>query len=89
MFGEVIRLVEINGMEHRVIYQKGPLIDIAKISEMYASESAEQRIEWLQQELDDELERLYEAIQKSDQVIVESCKEKLKSIRRELIQLEW
>ncbi|MNE38289.1 hypothetical protein D3C80_1321830 [compost metagenome] len=76
-------------MEHRVIYQKGPLIDIAKISEMYASESAEQRIEWLQQELDDELERLYEAIQKSDQVIVESCKEKLKSIRRELIQLEW
>lgn len=89
LFGEVIRLVEINGMEHRVIYQKGPLIDIAKISEMYASESAEQRIEWLQQELDDELERLYEAIQKSDQVIVESCKEKLKSIRRELIQLEW
>ncbi|MNO26620.1 hypothetical protein D3C76_164750 [compost metagenome] len=89
LFGEVIRLVEINGMEHRVIYQKGPLIDIAKISEMYASESAEQRIEWLQQELDDELERLYEAIQKSDQVIVESCKEKLKLIRRELIQLEW
>lgn len=89
LFGEVIRLVEITGMEHRVIYQKGPIIDIVKMSEMYASESAEQRLELLQLELDDELEKLYDALQKGENEIVDSCKEKLKLIRIELIRLEW
>ncbi|MNO44473.1 hypothetical protein D3C76_347160 [compost metagenome] len=89
LFGEVIRLVEITGMEHRVIYQKGPIIDIGKMSEMYASESAEERLEWLQRELNDELEKLYDAMQKDDNDMVESCKEKLKLIRIELLQLEW
>ncbi|MNW34117.1 hypothetical protein D3C74_110880 [compost metagenome] len=89
LFGEVIRLVEITGMEHRVIYQKGPIIDIVKMSEMYASKSAEQRLELLQLELDDELEKLYDALQKGENDIVDSCKEKLKLIRIELIRLEW
>ncbi|MBA9087037.1 hypothetical protein FHR92_003517 [Fontibacillus solani] len=89
LFGEVIRLVEITGMEHRVIYQKGPIIDIVKMSEMYASELAEQRLELLQLELDDELEKLYDALQKGENDIVDSCKEKLKLIRIELIRLEW
>ncbi|MNE56012.1 hypothetical protein D3C80_1508870 [compost metagenome] len=89
LFGEVIRLVEITGMEHRVIYQKGPIIDVEKMSEMYASDSAEERLELLQRELDDELEKLYDAMQKGNDDIVKSCKEKLTLIRIELLQLEW
>ncbi|WP_334071811.1 MULTISPECIES: hypothetical protein [Paenibacillus] len=89
LFGEVIRLVEINGMEHRVIYQKGPVLDLEKMSEIYASQSAEQQLETLQQELDRELERLYEALQKGDDELAEACKERLRKLRIKLISLEW
>lgn len=89
LFGEVIRLVEINGMEHRVIFQKGPVLDTGKMAEMYASQSAEQQLESLQQELDRELETLYEALQKGDKELAEICKEKLRKLRIKLIRLEW
>nr|WP_155608791.1 MULTISPECIES: hypothetical protein [Paenibacillus] len=89
LFGEVIRLVEISGMEHRVIYQKGPVLDTAQMAEMYASESAEQQLAHLQEELDAELERLFEAIQQGDTETSEACKERLRKLRLELLRLEW
>ncbi|MGG6310026.1 hypothetical protein [Paenibacillus macerans] len=89
LFGEVIRLVEISGMEHRVIYQKGPTVDTAQMAEMFASESAEQQLAHLQQELDAELERLFEALQQGDRETTEACKEKLRKLRIELLRLEW
>ncbi|WP_068785055.1 hypothetical protein [Paenibacillus phocaensis] len=89
LFGEVIRLVEISGMEHRVIYQKGPVVDTAQMAELFASESAEQQLAQLQEELDAELERLFEAIQQGDAEASEACKEKLRKLRLELMQLEW
>lgn len=89
LFGEVIRLVEITGVEHKVIYQKGPLVDIDKMSIIYDSDWAEQRIHILEQDLDHELAKLFDALQKEDKEIIESCKEKLRKIRIELIQLEW
>lgn len=89
LFGEVIRLVEINGMEHRIIYQKGPVLDTEKMAEMYASQSAERQLEALQQELDRELEKLYEALQTGDGEKAEASKEKLRRLRIELLQLEW
>lgn len=89
LFGEVIRLVEISGMEHRVIYQKGPILDTAQMAEMYASESAEQQLAHLQEELDAELERLFEAIQHGDTETSEACKERLRKLRLELLRLEW
>ncbi|MCK8486091.1 hypothetical protein M0651_02780 [Paenibacillus sp. MBLB2552] len=89
LFGEVIRLVEISGMEHRVIYQKGPVVDTAQMAEMYASESAEQQLAHLQEELDAELERLFEAIQQGDTETTEACKERLRKLRLELLRLEW
>lgn len=89
LFGEVIRLVEITGVEHRVIYQKGPLVDIEKMSIIYDSDWAEQRLHILERDLDDELARLFDALQKEDNEIIELCKEKLRKIRIELIQLEW
>ncbi|MCH1640720.1 hypothetical protein MJ257_11415 [Paenibacillus timonensis] len=89
LFGEVIRLVEISGMEHRVIYQKGPVVDTAQMAEMYASDSAEQQLAHLQEELDAELERLFEAIQQGDAETSEACKERLRKLRLELLRLEW
>lgn len=89
LFGEVIRLVEISGMEHRVIYQKGPAADVERMAELFASESAEQQLESLQKELDDELQKLYEALQQGDTVASEASKEKLRKLRMELIRLEW
>ncbi|WP_435924996.1 hypothetical protein [Paenibacillus sp. DYY-L-2] len=89
LFGEVIRLVEINGMEHKVIYQKSPVVDMEKMTEMFASQSAERQLESLQQELDRELENLYEAMQKGDLESAEQCKEKLRKLRIQLIRLEW
>lgn len=89
LFGEVIRLVEISGMEHRVIFQKGPIVDMAQMAEMFASEAAEERLAQLQKELDAELERLFEAIQQGDTEASDACKERLRKLRMELMQLEW
>lgn len=89
LFGEVIRLVEISGMEQRVIFQKGPIVDMAQMAEMFASEAAEERLAQLQKELDAELERLFEAIQYEDTEASEACKERLRKLRMELLQLEW
>ncbi|WP_019636097.1 hypothetical protein [Paenibacillus fonticola] len=89
LFGEVIRLVEITGVEHRVIFQKGPILDMERLAELLISQSAERQIESLQQELDEELDHLYDAMQSGDQETIERCKEKLRKIRIQLIQLEW
>ncbi|NWL89515.1 hypothetical protein DMN77_18335 [Paenibacillus sp. 79R4] len=89
LFGELIRQVEINGVEHKVIYQKGPVVDVKKMAELYMAQLAEKQLESLQKELDAELEKLYDALQKGDQESAEACKEKLRNIRLELIRLEW
>ncbi|MNJ66709.1 hypothetical protein D3C77_628040 [compost metagenome] len=59
------------------------------MSIIYDSDWAEQRLHILERDLDDELARLFEAMQKEDAEIIELCKEKLRKIRIELIQLEW
>lgn len=89
LFGEVIRLVEIIGVEHRVIFQKGPMVDRRKLAEIFASESAEWQLKSLEQELDDELAKLSVALQCGNEETVEACKEKLRNLRVELIRLEW
>lgn len=89
MFGEVIRQVEITGVEHRVIFQKGPVVDPRKFAELFTSQSAEWQLQSLRQELDAELEKLFDALECGDKDIVEACKEKLRRLRIELIRLEW
>lgn len=89
LFGEVIRLVEVSGVEQRVLYQKGALPSFEKMSHMFNSQSAEQQLEGLQTEVDAELERLFEAIQTGDEEAASVSKEKLKRLRRNLMELEW
>lgn len=89
LFGEVIRLVEISGMEHKVLYQKAPQLSVDKLSEWFESTMAEERLEALRQQLDEELDRLNEALLAGDSKKVERCKQNLRQIRRELLELEW
>lgn len=88
MFGEIIRLVEVSGMEHRIIYQKKPQITVEDMVQAFKSKRAEHRAGVLRLEIDYELACLHEALQHNRADEVEACKEKLSLMRNEMLQLE-
>jgi len=88
MFGEIIRLVEVSGMEHRIIYQKKPFVTFEDMIQAFQSKRAEERIGVLRLELDYELSNLQEALLKNDEARVEEITERLQSLRIEMLQLE-
>lgn len=88
MFGEIIRLVEVSGMEHRIIYQKKPFVTVEEVIQAFQSKRAEERAVVLRMELDYELAALHEAITDGREEDASLSKERLKSLRIEMIQLE-
>ncbi|MFC4778409.1 hypothetical protein ACFO9Q_16555 [Paenibacillus sp. GCM10023252] len=88
MFGEIIRLVEVSGMEHRIIYQKKPFVTIEEIMQAYQSKRAEERAIVLRYELDYELSVLQEALLAGHEASIQESKEKLLVLRSEMLQLE-
>lgn len=88
MFGEIIRLVEVSGMEHRIIYQKKPIVTIEEMIRAFQSKRAEERAVVLRYELDYELSMLFDALQDSDEEAVTESKERLMALRSEMLQLE-
>ncbi|UVI27886.1 hypothetical protein [Paenibacillus spongiae] len=88
MFGEIIRLVEVSGMEHRIIYQKKPFVTLEEVIQAFQSKRAEERAAVLRYELDYELSVLYEAIQEGREEDASSSTERLNQLRIEMIQLE-
>lgn len=88
MFGEIIRLVEVSGMEHRIIYQKKPFVTFEDMIQAFQSKRAEERIGVLRMELDYELSNLYEAILEQDNDKIEQISNKLQTLRLEMLQLE-
>lgn len=88
MFGEIIRLVEVSGMEHRIIYQKKPFVTFEDMIQAFQSKRAEERIGVLRLELDYELSNLQEALLNNDEARVEEITERLQSLRIEMLQLE-
>ncbi|MGE6227370.1 hypothetical protein [Paenibacillus chitinolyticus] len=88
MFGEIIRMVEISGIEHKVLFQKEPLVTFEEMLLAFRSRRIEERIPVLRLELDYELAVLNEAIQKGDVQAVVDSKEKLTELRQEMILLE-
>lgn len=88
MFGEIIRLVEVSGMEHRIIFQKRPQVTVEDIVQAFKSKRAEQRAGVLRLEIDYELAVLHEAIENGWQETIDSSKEKLLSMRVEMLRLE-
>lgn len=88
MFGEIIRLVEVSGMEHRIIYQKKPLVTIEEMIKAFQSKRAEERAVVLRYELDYELSMLFDALQAGIEEAVTESKERLATLRTEMLQLE-
>ncbi|WP_141505888.1 hypothetical protein [Paenibacillus luteus] len=88
MFGEIIRLVEVSGMEHRIIYQKKPFVTIEEMIRAFQSKRAEERAVVLRYELDYELSMLHDALQGTDEDAIAESKERLMVLRTEMLQLE-
>lgn len=88
MFGEIIRLVEVSGMEHRIIYQKRPVVTLEEIMEAFQSKRAEERAAVLRYELDYELCVLHDAVTSGSKEEAEESKERLSVLRSEMLQLE-
>ncbi|SFD61135.1 hypothetical protein SAMN05216378_0644 [Paenibacillus catalpae] len=88
MFGEIIRLVEVSGMEHRIIYQKKPFVTIEEMIKAFQSKRAEERAVVLRYELDYELTVLFDALQENNEEAIAESKDKLSLLRSEMLQLE-
>lgn len=88
LFGELILLVEVSGVDHRVIFQKRPLVTTEEMIRAFQSKRAEERIGVLRMELDYELSNLFEAMERKDDKEIDQCKEKLLILRNEMLQLE-
>lgn len=88
MFGEIIRKVEISGVEHKVLYQKEPTITVDEMMMAFKSKRVEERIPVFRMELDYELAKLYEAMEHNEFAEVEASKHRLKVLREEMLLLE-
>lgn len=88
MFGEIIRMVEISGVEHKVLFQKEPVVTMEEMIQAFKSRRPDDRIPVLRMELDYELATLHEAIQSGDREAAEKSKERLRELRYEMLLLE-
>ena len=88
LFGEVIRLVEIRGVEHKVIFQKKPLVTREEMLDAFKNKRAMDRIPVLKMEVDYELMVLNEAMQSKDKKRIRDSKQKLRALRQEMLWLE-
>ncbi|GLI10653.1 hypothetical protein YDYSG_66880 [Paenibacillus tyrfis] len=88
MFGEIIRMVEISGVEHKVLFQKEPVVTVEEMMQAFRSRRPDERIPVLRLELDYELATLHDALEEGDREAVERCKERLMELRHEMLLLE-
>lgn len=88
MFGEIIRKVEISGVEHKILFQKEPMVTIDEMILAFKSKRAEDRIPVLRLELDYELAAYYEALQTGDTERKKESLQRLQALRCEMLQLE-
>jgi len=88
MFGETIRMVEISGFEHRVLYQKDPPVSLEDMAQALRSKRTEERIPVLRLEIDYELATLFDALQAGDVRAIAASKKKLGDLRQEMLLLE-
>ncbi|KTD87922.1 hypothetical protein [Paenibacillus etheri] len=89
LFGEVIRLVEISGYQQRVLYQKGPMLTDEELTKLYYSIEGEERIRQRRIEVDEQLDRLKDALKAEDTVRADKCRAQLTFLTKELYMLEW
>lgn len=88
MFGEIIKTVEISGVEHKVIFQKQPAVTMEHVTDAIQSNRAVEREKSARLELDYELATLHELLETGSREQIERCIAKLKALRIELMRLE-
>ena len=88
MFGKIIRMVEISGVEHKVIFQKHGQVTVEEMVKAFKSTRAEKRIPVLRLELDYELARFHELLQLGSSEEISDCQSRLEELRREMLTLE-
>ena len=88
MFGEIIRMVEISGVERKVVYQKDTLTSLEDVEKAFESKAAEDRVRTLRYELDYELQTLWDALTSGDASQAEQSKAKLEMMRHEMLLLD-
>jgi molybdopterin converting factor small subunit len=89
LFGEVIRLVEISGYQQRVLYQKGPMLTDEELTRLFYSIEGEERVRQRRIEVDEQLDRLNDALKAGDTVRADKCRAELAFLTKELFMLEW
>ncbi|WP_274361594.1 hypothetical protein [Paenibacillus thermotolerans] len=88
MFGEIIRMVEISGVEHKVVFQRERAVTLEDIAKAYRSKRAEERIPVLRLEIDYELATLSDALAEGDEPLISETKARLEALRKEMLLLE-
>ncbi|WJH33171.1 hypothetical protein N6H14_23895 [Paenibacillus sp. CC-CFT747] len=88
MFGEIIRMVEITGVEHKILFQREPVVTGEEIMHAMKSKRIEERIPVLRLEVDYELASLLDAIRKGDREEAEAIKQRLEELRQEMLMME-
>ncbi|MFD2116182.1 hypothetical protein ACFSTH_09190 [Paenibacillus yanchengensis] len=88
MFGEIIRSVEVIGMEQKIIFQKKPTVTTEDMMQAFQSKRAEERVIAVREELDRELMILHEAMILGDTNAILQSKGKLELLRIEMLRLE-
>jgi hypothetical protein len=88
MFGETIRMVEISGVEHRILFQKAHAITEEEMQQAIRSRRIDERIPVLRMELDYELMTLHDAVQRANNQEIVASKQKLEGLRQEMLMME-
>jgi hypothetical protein len=89
MFGEIIRTVEICGVEHKILYERDqPLVTVEEIMQAFRSKRVDERIPVLRLEMDYELAVLFEALEKGDKTAEQNSRKRLEELRKEMLLLE-
>jgi hypothetical protein len=88
MFGEIIRMVEINGVEHKILFEREPAITGEEISLAMKSRRVDERIPVLRMELDYELACFGEALEQGDHERLAEIRGRLEELRQEMMTVE-
>nr|WP_207952090.1 hypothetical protein [Paenibacillus turpanensis] len=88
MFGELIRMVEVSGVEQKVLFQKELVVTPDEMVKAFKSNRAEERIPLVRLELDYELAVLHEAIENGNEEQKAKSLAKLAELRQEMLLLE-
>ncbi|MNV94321.1 hypothetical protein D3C71_1891050 [compost metagenome] len=72
-----------------MLYQKGPLLSDQELTKLFYSVEGEERIRDRRLEVDEQLDRLNEAMRNADPILLEACTARLLSLTKELNMLEW